>query len=94
MLESAMREVFDLARARGVGLRKDAVARTMSYVDALPPEGTASMQRDILEGRPSELEYQTGSVVRLGREAGVPVPVNSFIYSSLLPGERLARSRA
>lgn len=94
MLEAAMREVFDLARARGVGLRKDAVVRTMSYVDALPPEGTASMQRDILEGRPSELEYQTGSVVRLGREAGVPVPVNSFIYSSLLPGERLARSRA
>ncbi len=91
MLECAMKEVFDLARARGIGLRKDAVARTMSYVDGLPADGTASMQRDVLEGRPSELEYQTGAVVRLGREARVPVPLNEFIYRALLPGERRAR---
>jgi len=94
MLESAMREVFDVGRARGIGLRKDAVARTMSYVDGLPADGTASMQRDILEGRPSELDYQTGAVVRLGRESGVPVPVNDFIYRSLVPGERRARGAA
>jgi 2-dehydropantoate 2-reductase len=91
MLETAMREVFDLARARGIGLRKDAVARTMSYVDGLPADSTASMQRDILEGRPSELEYQTGAIVRLGRESHVAVPVNEFIYHALLPGERRAR---
>ncbi len=91
MLESAMKEVFDLARARGIGLRKDAVAHTMSYVDGLPADGTASMQRDVLEGRPSELDYQTGAVVRLGREAHVPVPLNEFIYRALLPGERRAR---
>lgn len=94
MLESAMREVFDVGRARGVGLRKDAVARTMSYVDDLASDTTASMQRDILEGRPSELDYQTGAVVRLGRASHVAVPVNDFIYSSLLPGERRARSSA
>lgn len=94
MLEAAMREVFDLARARGIGLRKDAVARTMSFVDGLPADGTASMQRDILEGRPSELDYQTGAIVRLGRESHVPVPVNEFIYRSLLPGERRARGAA
>lgn len=91
MLESAMREVFDVGRARGIGLRKDAVARTMSYIDGLPPDTTASMQRDILEGRPSELDYQTGAVVRLGRQSQVAVPVNEFIYWSLLPGERRAR---
>jgi len=30
-------------------------------MDSLPPSGTASMQRDIMEGRPSELEAQTGA---------------------------------
>jgi 2-dehydropantoate 2-reductase len=94
MLETAMREVFDLARARGIGLRKDAVARTMSYVDGLPADSTTSMQRDILEGRPSELDYQTGAIVRLGRECRVSVPVNEFIYRSLVPGERRARGAA
>ncbi len=49
------------------------------------------MQRDILEGRPSELEAQNGAVVRLAEEAGIDVPVNAFIYHSLLPMELRAR---
>jgi 2-dehydropantoate 2-reductase len=92
MLEAAMHEVLALAHARGIALRADAVARTMGFVDALPETATASMQRDILEGRPSELEYQTGTVVRLGRIAGVPVPVGECIYRSLLPLELRARA--
>jgi len=91
MLEAAMREVSDLARARGVALAEDAIARTLAYVDGLPADATASMQRDIMEGRPSELEYQTGAIVRLGREARVPVPVNECLYRSLLPAELKAR---
>jgi 2-dehydropantoate 2-reductase len=49
------------------------------------------MQRDIMEGRPSELEAHVGATVRLGRESGVPVPANAFLYASLLPMERAAR---
>ncbi len=94
MLEAAMQEIFDLARARGIALRADAVARTMGFVDSLPAEATASMYRDIVEGRPSELEYQNGTVVRLGRQAGVPVPVHEFLYRSLLPAELQAREKA
>jgi 2-dehydropantoate 2-reductase len=91
MLEAAMREVFDLARARGIAIADDAVARTLAYVDGLPADATASMQRDIMGGLPSELEYQTGAVVRLGRQARVPVPVNECLYRSLLPAELKAR---
>jgi 2-dehydropantoate 2-reductase len=91
MLEAALREVFSLARARGVVLQHDAVAKTLGYLDAMPPEATASMQRDILEGRPSELESQTGTVVRLARAAGIPAPVNETIYRALLPLEQKAR---
>jgi 2-dehydropantoate 2-reductase len=44
-----------------------------------------------MNGRPSELESQTGAVVRMGREAGVPTPVNEFLYAILLPMEIYAR---
>ena len=91
VLEAAMGEIHALARARRVALPDDAVARTMAYIDGLPADVTASMQRDILEGRPSELDYQNGTVVRLGRQAGVPVPVNECLYGSLLPAELKAR---
>jgi 2-dehydropantoate 2-reductase len=91
LLMTAMQEVWDLARARRIAVGDEAVTRTLRFVDGLPQDATASMQRDILEGRPSELEYQNGAVVRLGREAGVPVKVNEFIYRCLLPSELRAR---
>lgn len=52
------------------------------------------MQRDIADGRPSELEYQTGAVVRLGRDKGIETPLSRFIYHCLLPLARRARSDA
>ncbi len=70
---------------------KDAFTSAVSRLEGSPPNGTSSMQRDLMEGRPSELEVQSGGVVRLGLEAGVPTPVNSFIYNSLLPQEMRAR---
>lgn len=91
LLEGMMREVLELATARGVPMREDIVARTMAGVDSLPPDGTASMQRDILDGRPSELEAQLGAVVRLAQESGVALPLHAAVYASLLPLERRAR---
>jgi 2-dehydropantoate 2-reductase len=61
------------------------------FIDKLPPDGTASMQRDIMAGRPSELHEQSGAVVRFGAKAGVPTPINRFVYHSLLPLEQNAR---
>ena len=51
------------------------------------------MQRDLMSGRPSELEALAGAVVRLGQALGVPTPVNIFLYHSLLPLELQARGR-
>jgi 2-dehydropantoate 2-reductase len=63
----------------------------MAAMDALPPEGTASMQRDIMAGRPSELSAQNGAVLRLAAKAGVALPVNDFLHRSLTAQEKLAR---
>jgi 2-dehydropantoate 2-reductase len=91
LLTAALEEVAALARAHGVSLAKDAVADTLRFIDGLAPTATASMQRDILEGRPSELEAQNGAVARLGRARGVPTPAHDFLYAALLPRERRAR---
>ncbi|MDQ7784587.1 MAG: 2-dehydropantoate 2-reductase [Desulfomonilaceae bacterium] len=91
ILKELIDEVVAVARARRIDLKEDAAAVTMAVVDRLPAESTTSMQRDIMEGRPSELESQCGAVVRLGREVGQDAPLNSFIYGSLLPQEMRAR---
>jgi 2-dehydropantoate 2-reductase len=93
MLEQTIFEIYDVARARGIELPENVVVKTMKFLDALPSKGTASMQRDIMDGKPSELEMQNGAVVRLGKEVGVETPVNNFIYNSLLPMEMYARDQ-
>lgn len=91
MLEGCMREILAVARARGVALPDAIIADRLAFIDSLAPDGTTSLQRDIMESRPSELEAWNGVVVRFGREAGVPTPLHEFIYDSLLPQELRAR---
>ena len=91
LLTRALEEIFAVAAGNGVALPADTVATTLAFVDGLPADGTASMQRDLMQGRPSELEAQVGAVVRLGERLGVAVPVHRMIYDALLPLERQAR---
>ncbi len=93
LLQEVMQEVFSVAHARGIALPEEIIGNTLDFMDSLPPTGIASMQRDIMEGRRSELESQTGAVVRMGQEAGVETPINAFIYHSLLPQELKAQGR-
>ncbi len=65
----------------------------LALIDSIPPQGTSSIQRDIINGRPSELESLSGAVVRMGKEMGVETPVNAFLYHSLLPMEMRARGQ-
>lgn len=91
LLRQALEELRAVAAGHGIGLAADVVEQTLAFVDALPGEGTTSMQRDIIQGRSSELDAQIGAVVRLGRLAGVDVPLHRVILAALLPLERRAR---
>jgi 2-dehydropantoate 2-reductase len=93
LLEQCLKEVVAVATARKVAMSTTVVAETMKFYDSLPPAGTTSLQRDIVDGKPSELEYWNGAVVRLGREAGVPTPTHAHIYDCLLPQELQARGK-
>jgi 2-dehydropantoate 2-reductase len=93
-LVAGLEEVARIARAEGKALGDENIAMTLAILDGLPAETTSSMQRDIMAGRPSELEAQTGCVVRFGRKTEVPTPVHDSIYAELLPLEKSARGLA
>ncbi len=94
MMIELMTEVNNVAIAKGVTPMPNVVEKTMAIIDKCPYDSNCSLTRDVLAGRPSEIEYQNGTVVRLGEELGVDVPVNRFVYSSILPMEIRARSRS
>lgn len=91
LYEEAVLETDAVARAMDIRIPRDQLDRVLTLPDHVPDDSLASMQRDIMDGRPSELEYQNGAVVRYGQKTGVATPVNRFMYHSLLPQEKLAR---
>ncbi|TDI84048.1 MAG: 2-dehydropantoate 2-reductase [Chloroflexi bacterium] len=93
MLERCMHEIYAVARGHQISLSDGVIEKTMDFVDSLAPGATASLQRDIVDSRPSELEAWNGAVVRSGNEVGVATPLHEFIYHSLLPLELSARQQ-
>ncbi len=93
LLLSALEETTAVARAMGIRVPELVAQKTLEFIDQAAPGLMASMQRDIMEGRPSELDSQNGAVVRMGRVVGVPTPVHQFLYASLLPMELKARGK-
>jgi 2-dehydropantoate 2-reductase len=89
--EAALRELVAIAAAQGASLGDDAVPLTLSRYDAMPAEATSSLQRDVMDGKPSELDAQLGAAVRMGAVHGIPTPACTFLYHALLPQERIAR---
>src|SRR6516162_5657767 len=55
LLEQCMQEVSAVARASHVQLSDTVVADTMKFIDTLAASATTSLQRDIAEGKPSEI---------------------------------------
>lgn len=94
LLRQIMEEVAAAGRSRGVQLGADIVSRTLAFVDSIPAGSTASMQRDIANGKPSELEAIVGAVCRFGEANRVPTPAMQYVYASLLPQEQRARNKA
>lgn len=81
----AMREVEEVAVANGVKLEASAVESGVKVAQSLEPTSTSSMQRDVAEGRPFELEAFSGKIVRLGNELSIETPIHRAIYWLLLP---------
>ena len=85
VLRAAMQEIAELAQARGIGLGADAVDATLRMAsENLEPTMTSSLARDLAAGKPLELEALNGAASRLGRDLGVPTPVNDLIYAALV----------
>ena len=87
-----------VARAHGGGAllgEGDAWQRArLADMEKLPRGATASMQRDMVAGRVSELHEQLGAMCRLAEAKAVPAPMTSFVYAALLPQESEARGGA
>ena len=76
-------EIYQVARAKGVGLHHaDAAAYFRHFLENLVPPTAAhwpSMWQDLQAGRRTEIEALNGAICRYGRETGVATPCNESV---------------
>ncbi len=92
MMIDLLTEIYNLSQKTGIAIEPEFVEKTIAFMDTFPYNSTSSLTRDVWAGKPSEIEYQNGTVVKLGEKYGINTPINRFIYNSILPMELKARN--
>jgi len=80
LMESLMREVIDLAQAAGIALTDEDITNWYPILNKLSPQGKTSMLQDIEARQKTEVEVFSGRAISLGKQYGIPTPVNETIF--------------
>ncbi len=83
MLAGLMKEIEQIARAKGVNLAGDIVAASVQKAAAFPYATTTSMKLDYEKGRPTEKDIFMEYIVKAGKELGIPVPLHERVSKEL-----------
>ena len=83
LFKTMIREIATLAEAMGIPFQKDMVDVNLKILSNLAPEATTSMQRDIMEGKQSEIDGLVYEVVRMGEKYHVPIPAYEKVAEKL-----------
>ena len=81
--KTMIREITALAEAMGVPFERDMVEVNLKILSTLASKATTSMQRDVMEGKDSEIDGLVYEVVRMGERYHVPVPMYEKVAEKL-----------
>mmetsp|Transcript_18408 Transcript_18408/g.73828 ORF Transcript_18408/g.73828 Transcript_18408/m.73828 type:complete len:325 (+) Transcript_18408:2643-3617(+) len=87
LLRETMEEIKSVAEAIGVdlGYSSEFILERLEKSEDRHDDATVSTLRDVMDGRPTEVEYLSGRIVHLGKLHNVPTPISSTLYAALLP---------
>lgn len=81
--KTMIREITALAEAMGVPFERDMVEVNLKILSTLASEATTSMQRDVMDGKSSEIDGLVYEVVCMGERYHVPVPMYEKVAEKL-----------
>lgn len=72
------RELEAVAQAKGIDMSK--TESSSGRGSAVPPSARYSTLQDLDAGRHTEIDMFSGTLVRMGKELGIPMPYNEYTY--------------
>jgi 2-dehydropantoate 2-reductase len=79
-LEACLREACEVATRAAAKVDANAV---LAKINSLPPNMRSSMEKDVMNGNPPELDAIAGPILRGGKTYGIPVPATSELVRTL-----------
>jgi 2-dehydropantoate 2-reductase len=83
----AVQEAIAVARACGVSIPDDLLAHILN-IPTIMPQQKSSTAQDLARGKPSEIDFLNGYVVRRGAELGIATPTNQALQVMVKLAER------
>ena len=80
VIRDVMAECRAVALADGVTLPDDVDATVQRIPQTMPTQHSSTAQ-DLMRGKPSEIDFLNGHVVRRGEALGVPTPANRVLWT-------------
>jgi 2-dehydropantoate 2-reductase len=92
IVTNTVMECIAVARACGVSLPDDLLDRTLGLAASMPLQQSSTSQ-DLARGKPSEIDFLNGLIVRKGAELGIPTPTNHALQVMVKLVERSGSRR-
>jgi 2-dehydropantoate 2-reductase len=80
VMQDVVAECMAVARAENVQVAGDIDAAVRKIAETMPTQFSSTAQ-DLARGKPSEIDYLNGLIVRRGQALGVPTPVNRVLWA-------------
>jgi 2-dehydropantoate 2-reductase len=91
IMRAIVRECIAVGRAQGAVLADAIADEIVDRARRSPRDAVNSMLADRHAGRPMEIDARNGVIVRLGREHGIPTPMNALMVAMLEGAETMRR---
>jgi 2-dehydropantoate 2-reductase len=80
VMRDVVEETLAVAKASGVHMAPDTLAKTYKIAEAMPTQFSSTAQ-DLARNKPTEIDHLNGYVMRKGESLGIATPANRALYA-------------
>lgn len=89
LFKGAMHEVLEIAKASKIDLREEDIDDFVTLMSSFSPMGKTSMLQDVEAKRKTEVDYFSGTVIKMGKDLNISTPINYVLYNIIKSIEQL-----
>lgn len=88
LTNKAMQEVMEVSKVCNINLGEENWESVQNVINTLGGDGKTSLLQDVENKRNTEIEYFSGTLIKIAKEHNIQVPVNEVLYNFIKAKEK------